>query len=69
MSEPLTRRSLARLLGIAAGASVLERSGIATAATATSAPPSGPIRLSANENPYGPCPPALTALRDCGGAA
>ncbi|MGE5412676.1 MAG: pyridoxal phosphate-dependent aminotransferase, partial [Syntrophomonadaceae bacterium] len=69
MSEPLTRRSLARLLGAAAGASLLEGPGIAVAAPGTSSPAPGPIRLSANENPYGPCAPALAALRDCGGAA
>jgi len=69
MSGPLTRRSLARLLGAAAGATLLEAPRIATAATAASSPASGPIRLSANENPYGPSAPALAALRDSGGAA
>ena len=70
MSGPLTRRSLARLMGAAAGASLLDAPRIRAAVPASpSNPPPGPIRLSANENPYGPCAPALTALRDCGGAA
>jgi histidinol-phosphate aminotransferase len=69
MSEPLTRRSLARLLGAAAGASLLEVPGGRTAAAVPSSPASGPIRLNANENPYGPCAPALAALAGCGGAA
>ena len=69
MSEPLTRRSLARLIGAAAGASLLEVPGIGTAAPAPPKPESKPIRLSANENPYGPCAPALAALGGCGGVA
>src|SRR5262252_5867185 len=66
MPQPLTRRSLARLLGAAAGASLLEASGHAAAGAA---PPPGPIRLNANENPYGPCAAALAALAGAGGAA
>ena len=69
MSEPLTRRSLARLLGAAAGASLIDAPRRMAAAPASSTPASGPIRLSANENPYGPIAPALAALRDSGGAA
>jgi len=67
MAEPLTRRSLARLLGAAAGASLLEAPRLSAGARAPEAGPSGPIRLNANENPYGPCRPALDALAGCGG--
>jgi histidinol-phosphate aminotransferase len=69
MAVTLTRRSLARLLGAAAGASLVEAPRFGAAATATSNPPSGPIRLNANENPYGPCRAALDALNGCGGVA
>ena len=69
MTDPISRCSLARLLGAAAGASLLE-SGPAFAVARSSATDSaGPIRLSANENPYGPCKPALAALSGCGGVA
>src|SRR5262245_63284352 len=69
MSEPLTRRSLARLLGAAAGASLLDAPVRGTAAAAPANPAPGPIRLNANENPYGPCAPAMEALGGCGEAA
>ncbi|HKD17440.1 MAG TPA: aminotransferase class I/II-fold pyridoxal phosphate-dependent enzyme [Thermoanaerobaculia bacterium] len=71
MAESLTRRSLARLLGAAAGASLLEAPRMAAlgAPAKANAPSSGPIRLSANENPYGPCAPALDALAHSGNAA
>jgi histidinol-phosphate aminotransferase len=70
MTDPISRRSLARLLGVAAGATLLEhRPGIAQANAPANNPGSGPIRLSANENPYGPCKPALAALAGCGGVA
>jgi histidinol-phosphate aminotransferase len=69
MPQPLTRRSLARLLGAAAGASLLEAPRLGASSRSTPSPAAGPIRLNANENPYGPCPKALAALRDCGGAA
>ena len=71
MAELLTRRSLARLLGAAAGASLLEapRIGALPSPAKAAGAASGPIRLSANENPYGPCAPALEALAHSGGAA
>ena len=71
MAETLTRRSLARLLGAAAGASLVEtpRMRSLTAPAKASAAPTEPIRLSANENPYGPCAPALEALGKSGSAA
>jgi histidinol-phosphate aminotransferase len=66
MSSSLTRRSLGRLLGVTAGAALLEARFPpavrgATPATRTGAS-GGPIRLSANENPYGPCAASLKAL-------
>ena len=71
MAEPLTRRSLARLLGAAAGASLVEspRMRSLTAPAKASGVAAGPIRLSANENPYGPCAPALEALTHSGNGA
>lgn len=64
MSSTLTRRGLARLLGATAGAALLDtRFPKALSGEAPpSAPASGPIRLSANENPYGPCAASLQAL-------
>jgi histidinol-phosphate aminotransferase len=60
----LTRRSLGRLLGATAGAAILDaRFPAALAASPQAASgPAGPIRLSANENPYGPCRASLDAL-------
>jgi len=69
MPQPLTRRSIARLIGVAAGATLLETPRLSAAAKTPPAAPSGPIRLNANENPYGPCKPALDALEGCGGVA
>jgi histidinol-phosphate aminotransferase len=74
MSSTLTRRSLGRLLGVTAGAAILDARfppGL-VAAPQPEAPPDagGPIRLSANENPYGPCAASLDALaRSAGDAA
>ena len=67
----LNRRSLARLLGAAAGASLLrtELPGAAALALASSSEKAGPIRLNANENPDGPCAPSLAALAGCAGVA
>jgi histidinol-phosphate aminotransferase len=70
MPDPISRRSLARLLGAAAGASLLEhRPGVAFASAPAPISDAGPIRLSANENPYGACKPALVALGGCGSVA
>ena len=63
MSSSLTRRSLGRLLGATAGAALLDARLPATLkAAAPPSPAGGPIRLSANENPYGPCAASLEAL-------
>ncbi len=69
MSHAISRRSLARLLGAAAGASMLEGAAAAALPLAASKPPAeGPVRLNANENPYGPCAAGLAALGGCGAA-
>jgi len=64
MSSKMTRRSLGRLLGATAGAALLDARfpPALSGETAPTAPAAGPIRLSANENPYGPCAASLKAL-------
>lgn len=64
MSSNLTRRTLGRLLGATAGAALLDARFPASLSAAVPArtSPAGPIRLSANENPYGPCRASLDAL-------
>lgn len=57
---PLSRRAFAQLLGTGAAAAALPRFALA-------ARPAGIVRLSANENPYGPSPAAIAALRDAFG--
>src|SRR5689334_3870673 len=71
MSSNLTRRCLGRLLGATAGAALLEArfpAGL-SAAVPAQAGPAGPIRLSANENPWGPCRASLDALARSAGDA
>jgi histidinol-phosphate aminotransferase len=62
MSSTLTRRSLGRLLGAGAAATLLDAGRPVRLAAFPQAAPGGPIRLSANENPYGPCQASLDAL-------
>ena len=63
MPSTLTRRALGRLLGASAGAALLDTRFNATLAGSPPRSASGePIRLSANENPYGPCAASLEAL-------
>jgi histidinol-phosphate aminotransferase len=59
---PLSRRAFAQLLGTGAAAAALNGPRFALAAR-----PPGLVRLSANENPYGPSPAAIAALRDAFG--
>jgi histidinol-phosphate aminotransferase len=65
MSSTLTRRALGRLFGATAGAALLEARfppALGGTPTPQTAPAAGPVRLSANENPYGPCAASLKAL-------
>ena len=75
MDSQLSRRGFARLLGAGLTLAVTPggRASAAAAATATApaaplhpppSPSSAPILLNANENPYGPSPAALAAIRD-----
>jgi histidinol-phosphate aminotransferase len=54
---PLSRRAFAQLLGTGAVVAAMPRLAVA-------ARPNGVVRLSANENPYGPSPAAIAAMRD-----
>ena len=69
----ISRRKFAQLLGAGAAAAVVRpRLSFAkpTQSTATSLTAGGNIvRLSSNENPYGPCPKALQAMTDSFGLA
>ncbi len=69
----ISRRKFAQLLGAGAAAAVVRpRFSFAkpTQSTATSLTAGGNIvRLSSNENPYGPCPKALQAMTDSFGLA
>jgi histidinol-phosphate aminotransferase len=69
MPSSLDRRSLAKLLGAAAGASFLPSQLHAAAVPAAKPATDGPIRLNANENPDGPCAASLAALSGCASVA
>jgi histidinol-phosphate aminotransferase len=65
MATSLTRRGFTQLLGLGAASSAL-RPALALAKTLPQAPQgtaSGIVRLSSNENPYGPSEAALAAMR------
>jgi histidinol-phosphate aminotransferase len=55
----LSRRAFAQLVGVGAAAATLPMPSLLAAV-----PRESVVRLSANENPYGPSPAALTAIRD-----
>ena len=57
---PLTRRAFAHLIGAGAAAAAMPR--LAYSAPRTGAG-NGVVRLSANENPYGPSSAAIAAMR------
>ena len=61
MGTALSRRDLARMFGVGVAAA-----GLRPLSAAPAARPRGsdPIRLSANENPYGPSPAAVAAMRE-----
>ena len=64
----LSRRAFARLVGVCAGAgaaaAVMPPLAIVKPLFAAATPPSEGVRLSSNENPYGPSPAAIEAMRD-----
>jgi histidinol-phosphate aminotransferase len=61
-TTPISRRRFAHLLGAGAAATAISRA--YSAAPATSAAPTGIVRLSSNENAYGPSTKALKAMTD-----
>jgi histidinol-phosphate aminotransferase len=74
MSKALfSRRDFSRTIGqslaLAVAAPHLLASNPKDRATASSPAASGVIRISANENPYGPSPRAIAAIAACGGIA
>lgn len=58
---PLTRRAFAQIVGAGAAVAAFPLS-LRSEPQAT--PKQGPVRLSANENPFGPSPKALDAIRE-----
>lgn len=60
---PLSRRAFAQLLGVGAAAAAVPQ--LLTAAGAKSG--GAVVRLNANENPYGPSPAAIAAMRNAFG--
>src|SRR5438046_4645288 len=71
-TKSVSRRRFAQLLGVGAAA-VVVRPPIAfakpTQSVTTPLAEGGIVRLSANENPYGPCPKAFQAITDSFGLA
>src|SRR5213593_3943511 len=68
----ISRRDFARLLGASAAAAVVRPPlsfAKPTQSVATPLAEGGIVRLSANENPYGPCPKALQAITESFGLA
>ncbi len=65
MYESISRRRFAHLLGVGAAAAVVRpRFTLGAEPAATTAAPSAVIRLSSNENPYGPSARAADAMRE-----
>lgn len=68
----LTRRGFTRLLGLGAASTAMRlppEAAVAKAAPAPREAVSGVVRLSSNENPYGPSPAAFEAMRKAFGLA
>ncbi|HKH43181.1 MAG TPA: aminotransferase class I/II-fold pyridoxal phosphate-dependent enzyme [Thermoanaerobaculia bacterium] len=66
LAQPISRRRFAGLLGAGLASAALRPAAPAAAATPTPAAspdPNGIVRLSSNENPYGPPPAAFDAMR------
>ena len=53
----LSRRAFAQLLGASAAAATLPFPAFAAKRSAAAGAAKGPVRLSANENPFKTCPP------------
>ncbi|HSS49141.1 MAG TPA: aminotransferase class I/II-fold pyridoxal phosphate-dependent enzyme, partial [Thermoanaerobaculia bacterium] len=79
-AKSLSRRGFVQVLGVGAAAAALRFPASLAAATGTSAAPAAAktsakhaagelVRLSSNENPYGPSPAAFDAMRDAFGLA
>src|SRR5439155_12967065 len=60
----ISRRRFAQLLGVGAAAAVVRPAFHFAAEQPARSTTTGIVRLSANENPYGPCPKALHAIND-----
>jgi histidinol-phosphate aminotransferase len=58
----ISRRKFAQLLGVGTAAAIIRPQITRAAEHSVSSPAVGMVRLSANENPYGPCPVALKAM-------
>jgi histidinol-phosphate aminotransferase len=63
----LSRRAFGRLLGSGVATAALRP--VLAKARAPASDPAVTVRLSANENPYGPCPAAIEAMRAASGSA
>jgi histidinol-phosphate aminotransferase len=69
-STPLSRRRFTQLLGLGlASTAVRTAASPSVAAVSTPSAPTDIVRLSANENPYGPSPKAFAAMREAFGLA
>jgi histidinol-phosphate aminotransferase len=60
----ISRRRFAQLLGAGAAAAILRPTISSATKSGEGSPNAGIVRLSANENPYGPSPKALEAMTD-----
>ena len=64
MNRTFSRRTFSKLIGLGAASAALEPSLIANTLHAKTAFPANVVRLSSNENPYGPSPAALKAMTE-----
>jgi histidinol-phosphate aminotransferase len=63
-SMSISRRKFAQLLGVGAAGAVVRPTFSFATETVTKSTTTGVVRLSSNENPYGPSPKALKAMTD-----
>ena len=64
ITQILSRRSFSKLVGVSAAIAALESLPLADSVASVTAPSPTPVRLSSNENPYGPSPAALKAMTE-----